>query len=389
MDIKNIDNFLLGTVENLQVPSIAAIIVDQEKILYEGYYGFKNINTQERINHNTLFRIASMTKPITSLCILQLIERGSINLDTNIEDISEKYKKIQIINSFEANNPIYTNPTNKIKIKHLLNHTAGYGYEIWDKEINELVTLKLLNSLFDDDSDFLNAPILFNPGSEWKYGINIDVLGDLVEKITNQKLGTFMNENIFKKINMTKTSFDLTKEDFENIAIKHSINKKNGYIIEDDELEFHNSKKSNQFHAGGGGLFSTPRDYSKFMQIFLNQGKLNNHTLLSKENFKNMTTNQIGSLNTNKLNSVMPDISNIADFNPEIQKKFSYGFMINTEKTNEGRPKNSLFWTGLLNTFFWIDLENKIAASIFMQTNPYFSKECVEVFKNFEKKIYS
>ena len=102
-----------------------------------------------------------------------------------------------------------------------------------------------------------------------------------------------------------------------------------------------------------------------------------------------MTTNQIGSLHTNKLNSVMPDISNIADFNPEIQKKFSHGFMINTEKTNEGRPKNSLFWTGLLNTFFWIDLENKIAASIFMQTNPYFSKECVEIFKNFERKIYS
>ena len=174
MDIKNIDAFLLGAIENLQVPSIAAIIVDQEKILYEGYYGFKNINTQEKINHNTLFRIASMTKPITSLCIFQLIERGYINLETNIEDISEKYKKIQIINSFEANNPIYTNPTNKIKIKHLLNHTAGYGYEIWDKEINELVNLKLLNSLYDDDTGFLNAPILFNPGSEWKYGINID-----------------------------------------------------------------------------------------------------------------------------------------------------------------------------------------------------------------------
>ena len=285
MDIKNIDEFLLGAIENLQVPSIAAIIVDQEKILYEGYHGFKNINTQEKINHNTLFRIASMTKPITSLCIFQLIERGYINLETNIEDISEKYKNIQIINSFEANNPIYTNPTNKIKIKHLLNHTAGYGYEIWDKEINELVNLKLLNSLFDDDTGFLNAPILFNPGSEWKYGINIDVLGNLVEKITNQKLGTFMDENIFKKINMTKTSFDLTKEDFENIAIKHSKNKNNEYIIEDDELEFHNLKKTNQFHAGGGGLISTPRDYSKFMQIFLNQGKLNNKTLLSKENF--------------------------------------------------------------------------------------------------------
>ena len=389
MDIKNIDAFLLGAIENLQVPSIAAIIVDQEKILYEGYYGFKNINKQEKINHNTLFRIASMTKPITSLCIFQLIERGYINLETNIEDISEKYKNIQIINSFEANNPVYNNPTNKIKIKHLLNHTAGYGYEIWDKEINELVNLKLLNSLFDDDTGFLNAPILFNPGSEWKYGINTDVLGNLVEKITNQKLGTFMDENIFKKINMTKTSFDLTKEDFENIAIKHSKNKNNEYIIEDDELEFHNLKQTNQFHAGGGGLISTPRDYSKFMQIFLNQGKLNNKTLLSKENFKNMTTNQIESLNTNKLNSVMLEISNIADFNPGIHKKFSYGFMINTEKTNEGRPKNSLFWTGLSNTFFWIDLENKLAASIFMQTKPYFSKECVEIFKNFERKIYS
>ena len=98
MDIKNIDDFLIGAVEDLQVPSIAAIIVDQEKILYEGYYGFKNINTQEKINHNTLFRIASMTKPITSLCIFQLKERGFINLETNIEDISEKYKNTQIIN---------------------------------------------------------------------------------------------------------------------------------------------------------------------------------------------------------------------------------------------------------------------------------------------------
>ena len=389
MDIKKIDQFLENSIENLKVPSVAAIIVNPDKILYEGYYGVKNINTKEKINHNTLFRIASMTKPITSLATFQLIESGLIDLETNIEDISDKYKNIKIIDSFEKNNPIFYTIKNKIKIKHLLNHTAGFGYQIWDKKIDDLVNLNLISSLFDDGPGFLNSPILFNPGSEWKYGINIDVLGDLIEKITNQKLGNYMYANIFKKLDMTKTSFNPTTADFENIALKHSKNKNNEYFIEDDELEFCNAKKINSFHSGGGGLFSTPRDYSKFMQIYLNDGKFKNQFFLSEESFKKMTTNQIGKLNTTKLNSVKPEISNNYEFYPGVPKKFSYGFMINTKKTNEGRSKNSLSWQGLLNTFFWIDLENKIAASIFMQTLPHFSQETIDIFKNFEREIYN
>ena len=132
-----------------------------------------------------------MTKPITSLCIFQLIEKNLISLETNLEDIDRRFADVKIIEIVD-NNVQYIKPKSKIKIKHLLTHTSGYGYQFLNSEIKYLVDNKLLQDLKDDGGDFLDAPILFEPGTRWNYGIGIDLLGHVIEKLSNQKLNDYM-----------------------------------------------------------------------------------------------------------------------------------------------------------------------------------------------------
>ena len=388
MDFQKLDIEIDKLFENSGIPALSVIITDKDQNIYEKYLGFQNIENKTSFSKSSIVRIASMTKPITSLCVFQLIEKNLLSLETNLEEIDDRFKNVKIIKKDEYDNIHYIKSQNKIKIKHLLNHTSGYGYQFLNPEIKYLVDNNLLQDLMNDGDKFLDAPILFEPGTKWNYGIGLDILGHLIEKITNQKLENYMKENIFNLLNMNNTSFNLNNNDFENLAYVYTINKKKEIQIDNFFEELQNKRIKREFHAGGGGLFSTTQDYTKFMRVFLNNGFVNNHQIISKESIDKMTSNQIGDLLVKRTPSVDETLASTIKTNEEIEKKFGYGFMINNETTNEGRPKGSISWSGIFNTTFWIDFKNQIGCAVFMQNLPNINELTYEAFCEIENNIY-
>ena len=388
MDFQKLDIEIDKLFENSGIPALSVIITDKDQNIYEKYLGFQNIENKTSFSKSSIVRIASMTKPITSLCVFQLIEKNLLSLETNLEEIDDRFKNVKIIKKDEYDNIHYIKSQNKIKIKHLLNHTSGYGYQFLNPEIKYLVDNNLLQDLMNDGDKFLDAPILFEPGTKWNYGIGLDILGHLIEKITNQKLENYMRENIFNLLNMNNTSFNLNKNDFENLAYVYTIDKKKEIQIDNFFEELQNKRIKREFHAGGGGLFSTTQDYTKFMRVFLNNGFVNNHQIISKESIDKMTSNQIGDLLVKRTPSVDETLASTIKTNEEIEKKFGYGFMINNETTNEGRPKGSISWSGIFNTTFWIDFKNQIGCAVFMQNLPNINELTYEAFCEIENNIY-
>ena len=388
MDFQKLDIKINKLFENSGIPALSVIITDKDQNIYEKYLGFQNIENKTSFSKSSIVRIASMTKPITSLCVFQLIEKNLLSLETNLEEIDDRFKNVKIIKKDEYDNIHYIKSQNKIKIKHLLNHTSGYGYQFLNPEIKYLVDNNLLQDLMHDGDKFLDAPILFEPGTKWNYGIGLDILGHLIEKITNQKLENYMRENIFNLLNMNNTSFNLNNNDFENLAYVYTIDKKKEIQIDNFFEELQNKRIKREFHAGGGGLFSTTQDYTKFMRVFLNNGFVNNHQIISKESIDKMTSNQIGDLLVKRTPSVDETLASTIKTNEEIEKKFGYGFMINNETTNEGRPKGSISWSGIFNTTFWIDFKNQIGCAVFMQNLPNINELTYEAFCEIENNIY-
>ena len=382
MDLKILSAKIKNIFDNNKIPCLSVIITNKDKNIFEQYHGHTNLKKMTSFNENSIVRIASMTKPITSLCIFQLIEKNLISLETNLEDIDRRFADVKIIEIVD-NNVQYIKPKSKIKIKHLLTHTSGYGYQFLNSEIKYLVDNQLLQDLKDDGGDFLDAPILFEPGTRWNYGIGIDLLGHVIEKLSNKKLNDYMKENLFNKLGMHNTTFHLDDTKFKDLAYVYNYTQ-DQIKIDQERADEQENKINKTFHAGGGGLLSTTQDYAKFMRLFLKE----QNEIISQESINLMKRNQIGSLEVKRMPSVDAELSASLDYDDNIEKKFGYGFMINNQKTNEGRPKGSIFWTGIFNSFFWIDFENKIGCAIFMQMLPYLNEISLKTYNQIETAIY-
>ena len=382
MDFTILSTKIKNIFDNNKIPCLSVIITNKDKNIFEQYHGHTHLKKMTSFNENSIVRIASMTKPITSLCIFQLIEKNLISLETNLEDIDRRFADVKIIEIVD-NNVQYIKPKSKIKIKHLLTHTSGYGYQFLNPEIKYLVDNKLLQDLKDDGADFLDAPILFEPGEKWNYGIGIDILGYIIEKISNKKLNEYMKENLFNKLGMNNTTFHLDDTKFKDLAYVYNYSQ-DQIKIDKERADEQENKINKTFNAGGGGLLSTTRDYAKFMRLFLKE----QNEIISQESINLMKRNQIGSLEVKRMPSVDAELSASLDYDDNIEKKFGYGFMINNQKTNEGRPQGSIFWTGIFNSFFWIDFQNKIGCAIFMQMLPYLNEISLRTYNEIETAIY-
>ena len=206
IDSPKIDNILENAALQ-KVPAISAAVISKDSNIYKGHFGFKDLENKNPVDDNTLFRIASMTKAITSTCIYQLIDRDILSLDTNLKDFFPEINDKKVIKGFDdSGDAILSDVSNDINIGHLLTHTSGFAYEIWNESIAKLVERGDLQSAFANNDEFLKAPLIFEPGTNWEYGIGIDWLGVLIEKISECSLQEYMQANIFEPLEMANTS---------------------------------------------------------------------------------------------------------------------------------------------------------------------------------------
>lgn len=383
-----IDDALRAAVERGDIPGVSAAVTDATGTVYENAFGKRRLGGTQAMTVDTVCYLASMTKPITATCAMQLVEQGKLDLDSPISRWIPSAAKLQVLDGFDADGkPQLRAPTREVTLRDLMTHSSGFAYTLWDADLvkyaNAVAGGDSLPALdYDDDASWLQ-PLMFDPGSRWEYGISIDWIGRLVQTVSGESLGGYMKQHIFDPLGMTSTGFKLSPDMEERRASSHQRDE-NGELAATDWVSDQNPPRE----YGGGGLYGDVGDYQRFMRMILNKGTGNGNRILKAETVAEMTRNNMGTVRVDMLHTTNPARSLDAEFFPGLEKSWGLSFMINEEAAPTGRPAGSLAWAGIQNTFFWIDLRNEIGGVFMSQVLPFVDTKTLDAFYEFETAYY-
>jgi methyl acetate hydrolase len=384
-DLPQVDRVLREAVGRGDVPGIVAMAARRDGPVYEGAFGRRALPDGAAMTADTVFWIASMTKAITSTAAMQLVEAGKLALDRPIAEVLPELAAPEVLEGFDAaGEPRLRAACRPITLRHLITHTAGFVYDIWNPDLGRYMEKRGIPGIISCENAALNLPLVFDPGEKWDYGINIDWVGKAVERVSGQKLGDYFAEHLFAPIGLADTAFKLTAERRARLAAMHARGPDGALAQVPFEIP-----QEPEFEMGGGGLYGTAADYLAFTRLFLNEGRAEGRQVLKPETVRMMEANAIGDLGVRLLKTAQPAYSNDAEFFPGMVKKWGLGFMISTAPVPGGRGAGSLAWAGLGNTYFWIDPERGVAGVILMQLIPFADAKALAVFDGFEKALYA
>jgi CubicO group peptidase (beta-lactamase class C family) len=338
--------------------------------------------------NDNIIQIASMTKLITTIGALQLVEQGVLDLDTPITAYVPQLSELQVLEGFdEQDNPILENADRAPTVRELMTHTGGYVYEFWNANAKKASELGVSESLFSG-GNYLAAPLAFEAGTAWEYGINTDWLGVIIERISGQRLSVYFDENIFGPLRMVDTFYELPQEKMNrSVTVMARVN---DALIELPTLQPAPMAKGSMAHySGGGGLYSTVADYGRVLQMLLSEGALDGETLLNPETVDAMFANNIGDIQLAALGTVMPEVSNTADMTFGNPATFGLGLLLHSEGIEGGRKAYSGSWAGLFNSYYWVDRESKTYGIFGTQILPFFDAASVDTLLKLEQAVYA
>ena len=380
-----IDEVLRKPIEAGFVPGVVALAADDRGVFYQGAFGRRAIDKPEPITLDSVFRIASMTKAVTGTAAMQLVEQHRIGLDQPIGDVLPVVKNVKVLEGFDPDGaPRLRDPRVPITLRHLLTHTSGYGYDIFNPDLRRYIEVVGLPSILSHKNEFLRVPLLFDPGAGWEYGIGIDLTGKVVEAVSGQPLEAYFRHHIFEPLKMRDTSFLLNDDMARRLVGAHA----RGSDGKPAPISFE-SPHDADFHAGGAGLFSTGPDYLAFTRMLLAGGTLDGAQILKQETVELMARNAIGDLEVPMMRSNNPALALEVETFPGQVKKWGLTFLINTKDVEGFRAAGSLTWGGIHNTFFWIDLKRRITAVAMMQILPIGDPQVIGTMVGFEQALYA
>jgi len=380
----SLDRILQTATEAGAVPGVVAVVTDRDGLIYEGGFGERALGGGVAMTPDTVVWIASMTKAVTATAAMQLVERGLLDLDAPAKEVIPYLGEVQVLDGFDANDePRLRPPEGDITLRHLLTHTAGFSYEIWNADIIRYQQATGTPMITTCEDAALTTPLLFDPGTNWDYGINIDWAGKLVEAVSGRKLGAYLAAEVFEPLGMASTAFGITEDMRARLARIHQRGDDDSFEVLDLEIP-----QAPEFEMGGGGLYSTLGDYARFLRMILNQGEGEHGRVLKPETVETMSVNQMGGNRVQALKTAMPTLSNDAEFFPGMPKTWGLSFMINTEPAPTGRSAGSLAWAGLANSYYWIDPAKGIAGAYATQILPFVDEKSLPLFFEFETAVY-
>ena len=379
-----IDAVLRRAVDTKEVPGVVAMAASDKGVFYEAAFGTRDLARDPAMSMDTMFRIASMTKLVTSIAAMQLVEQGKLTLNDPVPPIDTALSAPQVLDGFDANGAPKLRPAKgPITLRHLLTHTAGFSYEQWDADTARYVKASGMPSTSTGKIASLRLPLVFDPGTRWEYGINIDWVGLIVQSVSGQTLDAYVAEHITKPLGMKDTSFAPSPEQRARQASAHQRLPDGSLQPQPLETPF-----TPEFWAGGGGLYSTAGDYLTLLRAMLGNGALDGTRILRPETVALMNTNQIGEIEAGILKSTAPARSTDVDFFPGVSLKWGLGYMINMQPGPNGRSPGSLTWAGLFNTHYWIDPARHLAAVIMTQVLPFGDVPTMRLYGQYERSIY-
>jgi methyl acetate hydrolase len=380
-----IDQILRQKCEAKEIPGVVAMAATGSEVIYQGAFGKRDLSKDDAMTADSVFWIASMTKAITTAAGMQLVEQGKLSLDEPIGKLLPDLAAPQVLEGFDASGEPKLRPATKpITLRHLMTHTAGFAYNMWNGECAQYLEKTGTPAITTCQNAALKTPIMTEPGTRWEYGTNVDFVGKAVEAASGKRLDAYLRDHMLAPLGMNDTGFKISDSMRQRLVGMHARVEDGSLAPIPFELE-----QEPEFHMGGGGLYGTAADYIKFTQMILNKGRGNGNQLLKPETVALMSQNHIGDLTMGKMTTVAPMYTNDVDLYPDIVKKWGLSFLITTAKTPEGRSAGSLAWAGLANTYFWIDPARDVAGVILMQLLPFADAKCLEAFAGFERGVYA
>ncbi len=374
MNQADIQSVLEGAVAAGAAAGVTAAVTGPQGTLLTVSAGVTAAGGAQPVGPDTLFWIASMTKPITSVAAMQLVEQGRLELDMPIGALLPELQQSRILEGGK-----FRPATRQITLRQLLTHTSGYSYAFASKEYADYIAAHP-ELPHPSTRAGLDAPLLFEPGERWEYGISTDWVGLAVEAVSGERLDAYFNNHILAPLGMNDTSFLPDAAQQTRLAALHH-RQKDGTLTMKPPAPL----VLPEVLSGGGGLYSTLNDYLKFMRIWLNGGA----GILSPETVAEMTRNQIGSLRAGYIPSANPALFLGADVNPGMESKWGLGFLIYPQDGRFGRHAGSFGWAGMANTYFWIDPKAGLGAVMMTQILPSGDLQALKTLVGFERAVYA
>ncbi len=369
--LQRIDHLIESNIDSGYINGAVALIARNGKIVYNKSFGIADVEQKKLMENDNIFRIASQTKAITSVAVMMLFEEGKFLLDEPISKYIPAFAHPKVIDLYNEKDTTYTTVPAKreITIRDLLTHTSGIEYaQIGSPRMNAIYAKSKIPGGFVADKIRLadamdrlgKLPLTHQPGEKWTYGLNIDVLGYLVEKVSGKTLDQFFKERIFDPLGMKDTYFYIPATKQNRLVAVYTPDKQ-GHLVRWSAstlpgIDVNYPKTEGTYFSGGAGLSSTIKDYATFLQMMLNGGIYNGQRLLARHTVEMMTENQIGDLYIN------------AD-----KDKFGLGFGITTpaSSTKLGISPGSFAWGGFYGTLYWVDPKEHLVCLLFVQNWPF------------------
>ncbi|OTB09017.1 hypothetical protein M426DRAFT_316304 [Hypoxylon sp. CI-4A] len=371
-------------VTDTPVAGANAVIVDKNgNELFTYAAGKRGIKSKDPMGIDSIFWIASSTKMITGIAIMQAVERGLLELDnaTQTEELVPEFKTMKVLND----DGTVEEKKNGITLRMLLTHTAGFSYSFFDPAILEYTQPLGLDETTCNLKELLKSPLRFQPGEKWKYGINMDWAGVVLERRTGKKLGEWMQGNIFGPLGLENIRFNPTQAMKDKLVHMHQ-REKDGTLRLQDHI-WHTALQADTpeeiariNHQGGAGLFADSRDYARIISVLLNDGvdAKTGHQLLSKPTIDEMFKNQVPDrpdFGRQLITSAKPDLANtVADLYPiegRPPQGWGLSFMFSNANPLTGRSAQTVYWAGMANTYWWADREHGVGGVVAGQVLPF------------------
>jgi CubicO group peptidase (beta-lactamase class C family) len=375
-----VDEVLQQAVESGTVPNVVATAADRNGPIYAGAFGPKAKGKPDEVTVDTIYRIASMTKMVTTVAALQLHEQGKLNLDDPVSKYRPEFADLKVLDGWDGDEPILREPASEATVRQLATHTSGLSYWFWNADIVRWEAHTSTGNALAGTADAFTAPLVADPGTRFEYGVNTDWLGKVVEAASGQPLDEYFDEHIFAPLNIENASFHPTDQQRENLVAVHLRNSDTGEW-EATDLDWNTAP---DWWAGGHGLYVPPSQYLKFQRMLLNGGT----PLLQPGTVDAAFSNQIGDLDfPAAIQTAEPPTS--ADFNAGPGYKFGLGLLRNEQDVPGMRKAGSGAWAGIFNTHFWVDPTSGITGAIYTQTLPFVEPDVFQVYSDFEQALYA
>jgi methyl acetate hydrolase len=374
----------MRAVASRALPGVVAMVADQDDILYSAVFGVADVTTRAPLHLDDVFFIASMTKFITALACVQLIEQGRLGLEDDASAIVPKMVAKVLTGFDSAGQPILREPRRKVTVRHLLTHTSGQTTDLWNPDTIRYIEVMKLPPVPGCKPEAFMTPLVFDPGEGWEYGVGSDWVGQIVEKISGLTLNDYFRRFIFEPVGMTETSFILSPTQRAKLVPVHIRQPDGSFKLSGFEVS-----QTPEVFMGGAGLYGTVTDYIRLLQMFLNDGRTGSGQVLKPETVRLFFANHIGALEWPGMKTAIPAMS--ADVNPlpGIPKRWSLGALRNEADVPGGRRAGSQFWAGLANSYFWVDPTTKLAGVTASAYFPFADTAAIKTFEALEQDSYS